>query len=176
MIKKILLLFLMSFFLVMCKAPKLASDRVDAQNDKKHKEVEKEETKDVYYTEQVKNDFRAVSDGVRDKFLKDYKATEDKYSILFFTQGFFGEEVTVKNDDGQLFKGMVTTDKHSGLAQNMRILNTSDTKIYDKGTKKTIRIESAKAAKHKFIYVMKDVSNEDKPYKITFSDKLRPAK
>ena len=175
MIKKILLLSLISFLFVMCKAPKLATDKHNTKKERRDKE-EKEESKNVYYTEQVKNDFRAVSDGVRNKFLKDYKATEDKYSILFFTQGFYGEEVIVKNNDGQLFKGMVTTNKNTGLARNMRILNTAETEIYDKGTKKTIVIDSKKAGKHKFIYVMKDLSNDDKPYKITFSDKLRPAK
>lgn len=175
MIKKILLLFFMSFFFVMCKAPKIASSTSTNKNEKT-KEEAKDEAKNTYYSEQVRNDFRAVSDGVKNKFLKDYKATDDQYSILFFTQGFYGEELTIKNDDGQLYKGMITTNKETGLAQNMRILNTTDTKIYDKGTKKTIIIESKKAAKHKFIYVMKDLSNEDKPYKITFSSKLRPAK
>jgi len=71
---------------------------------------------------------------------------------------------------------MVTTDKKTGLAKNMRILNTTETTIYDQATKKTIYIDPQKAMKHKFIYVMKELSNEDKPYKITYSDKLRPAK
>ena len=46
--------------------------------------------------------------------------------------------------------------------------------MYDTDKKKTIYINARKASKHKFIYVMKGSANEDKPYKITYSDNLRP--
>ena len=41
--------------------------------------------------------------------------------------------------------------------------------------KKKIFIKPEKIKKHKFIYIMKD-KNAEQPYKITYSDKLRPAK
>src|SRR5690606_19766671 len=47
---------------------------------------------DVFYTEEVKNDCRVVSDQAKQKFLEVYNATEKQYSILFFTQRFNGEK------------------------------------------------------------------------------------
>lgn len=168
--KRILLLFLLSLTLVMCKPKQIVTESKEHTSEKP---VEKPADK-VFYTENVRNDFRAVSENTQYQFLEAYKATEKQYSILFFTQGFTGEEITVKNDDGTLFKGSVLTDKSTGLAKNMRILNTEITSIYDKTTRKTIYINPEKARKHKFVYVMKGDLNDDKPYKITFSDKLRP--
>jgi len=172
--KKLPYLLLLLLF-AMCKTPQTVYNTNPSDKSKKEERNKKEE-RDIYYTEQTKNDFRAVSEAVQKKFLNDYQAADEQFTILFFTQGFYGEVITVKNNDDVLYKDMVTTDKKTGLAKNMRILNTSETSIYDQATKKTIYIDMEKAAKHKFIYVMKDLSNEDKPYKITYSDKLRPAK
>lgn len=158
---------------VSCKPAKIA-DKTTIE--KKESKTETKKGNTVYYTEQVKNDFRAVSENAQFKFLEAYKATEKQYAILFFTQGFSGEEIVVKNDNETLFKGSVLTNKKTGLAKNMRIVNTEETSIYDKATKKTIYLKTDKARKHKFIYVMKGNINDDKPYKITYSDKLRPEK
>ncbi len=171
MMKKLPYLLLLALF-AMCKTPQTV---FNSGNSEKKEEKKREESK-IFFTEQTRNDFRSVSESVQKKFLHDYKASEKQYSILFFTQGYYGEVITVKNNGETLYKDMVTTDKNSGLAKNMRILNTVETSIYDQATKKTIYIDSEKAMKHKFIYVMKDLSSEDKPYKITYSDKLRPAK
>lgn len=173
MSKKIPFLFLVTLLFAMCKTPKLATDTTTKKAERKKEAVAE---RPIFYSEQVKNDFRAVSEGVKDKFLNDYNAAEARYSILFFTKGFHGEEITVKNAEGKIFSDMMTTSKSSGLARNMRILNTLETEIYDAGNGKTIYINSEMAQKYKFIYVMKDLSNEDIPYKITYSDKLRPAK
>ncbi|HLV45427.1 MAG TPA: hypothetical protein VKY32_00140 [Flavobacterium sp.] len=162
------------FLLASCKSKKVA-----VQAEGKTETIEKTEEKserEIFYTEQVRNDFRAVSDKTRDEFLNGYRATDKKYSILFFTQGFNSEEVTVKNESDVLFKGLVTTDKSTGLAKNMRIVNTEETEIYDAGSKKTIYIAPEMASKYKFIYVMKGNQSEEKPYKITYSDNLRPAR
>lgn len=169
------LIFLICVFgAVSCKTSKKTTVKDDDKNDKR--ELVKEKKEDVFYTEQVKNDFRAVTESAQVKFLESYNATDKEYSILFFTQGFTGEEVVVKNDKNTLYKGMVFTNKQTGLAKNMRIVNNETTSIYDKATKKTIYINTDKARKHKFVYVMKGNINDDKPYKITFSDKLRPEK
>ncbi len=172
---KSLTLLICGLAIVSCKTAK-----TNTANDssKKHdkRELFRKGKEEVYYTEQIKNDFRAVTENVQYKFLQSYQATEKQYSILFFTQGFNGEEIHVKNDEGTLFKGSVLTNKKTGLAKNMRIVNTEVTSIYDKATKKTIYINSDKAAKYKFVYVMKGNMDDEKPYKITFSDKLRPEK
>lgn len=169
--KRILLLLLISFTLTMCKSTPVGGSGKPLSDEPKNSEDKKDE---LYYTEQVKNDFRSVTEPVKNKFLQGYKATDTKYSILFFTQGFNGEQITVKNSDGTVFKGSVLTNKKTGLAKNMRILNTENNSIYDQSTKKTIFIDTKLAKKHKFIYVMKDPSAKDKPYKITYSDLLRP--
>jgi len=156
-----------------CKSVK-PSTTSTAETEKSNKKEAENKTDDIYYTEQIRNDFRAVNENTQYDFLVAYKATEPHYSILFFTQGFNGEQITVKNDNGTLFKDEVKTDLQTALAKNMRIVNTSITSIYDKSTRKTIYIHPEKANKHKFIYVMKGDPNEDKPYKITYSDKLRP--
>jgi len=172
--RKILMLSLAVLVFASCKSKKIA---ISSEN--KTETVDKAEDKTervIFYTEQVRNDFRAVSDKTRDEFLNGYRATDKKYSILFFTQGFNSEEITVKNDDGILFKGLVTTDNNTGLAKNMRILNTKETEIFDKGSRKTIYISPEMAGKYKFIYVMKGDADDEKPYKITYSDNLRPAR
>lgn len=129
-----------------------------------------------YHEEQVRNDFRAVSEEVKNKFLKSYKADTKEYSILFFTKGFEGERVVVTSGESSVYDGSVKTNKVTGLAKNMRINNTEITIIYDEKTDKGIVLNSELAKKHKFIYVMKDINNEEKPYKVTFSDLLRPEK
>lgn len=160
MIKKITLVCLFSLTIVACKSKKVTLTEKTSQN----------------YSEQVRNDFRAVSEKVQKEFLKSYKATEDEFSILFFTKGFFGEEISVNNNNQKVFKGLMLSDKKTGLAKNMRILNTQTTEIYDAGTNQKIIIEKNQVDGHKFIYIMKDTSNKEKPYKITYSNKLRPAK
>lgn len=170
--KRILLLVLVSLFFTMCKTPSTV-----IVNDNNSSTIKDENLKDeLFYTEQIKNDFRSVSDAVKKDFLNGYKATDAKYSILFFTQGFSGEEIIVKNSEETVFKGKISSDKKTGLAKNMRILNTENNSVFDNSTNKTIFIDSKMASEYKFIYVMKDLSNKEKPYKITYSNLLRPVK
>lgn len=169
---KIVTFFMCSLMIFSCKSTK--NNTTNSLERKEDTRAEKKET--IFYTEQVKNDFRAVSAATQKKFIADYKATSSEYNILFFTQGFTGEDIVIKLDKETLFKGSVLTNKNTGLAKNMRIKNTGDVTIYDKATKKTIQLNSSKAQKHKFIYIMKGNDTEEKPYKITYSDKLRPEK
>lgn len=169
--KRIFLLFLISSVFVMCKSKAL---HTSSPEEEKKDAIEHSKNDDMYYVEDVRNDFRSVSEQTKNKFLEGYKATEKQYSILFFTQGFTGEQIHVKNDKGSVFKGSVITNKKTGLAKNMRILNTSTNSIYDQATKKTIFIDTKMASQYKFVYVMKDLSNKEKPYKITYSNLLRP--
>ena len=103
----LVLLSVMAF--VSCKTSKIKSHDANKKNEKK--EVVKTTKNEVYYTEQIRNDFRAVSDSAKQKFLEAYNATDKQYSILFFTQGFNGENIEVKNDNNILYKGSVLTNK-----------------------------------------------------------------
>lgn len=170
---KTLAVFFCAMVLFSCNTTKNKTAVAPAKTEDKKEEAK---TPEVYYTEQIRNDFRAVSENTQYQFLEAYKATEKQYSILFFTQGFNGEDITVKNNKGTLYKGSVTTNKTTGLAKNMRIVNTETTSIYDKATKKTIYIHPEKIGTHKFVYIMKGNLSDEKPYKITYSDKLRPEK
>ncbi|WP_143037777.1 hypothetical protein [Paenimyroides marinum] len=173
---KILLLALGMLSVVSCKTTAKKNSEKDSDTNDKKELVRSDKKEEIFFTEQTRNDFRAVSESAQQKFLEAYNATDKQYSILFFTQGFNGEDVIVKNDNSTLYKGSVLTNKTTGLAKNMRIVNTEVTSIYDKATKKTIYINTNKASKHKFVYVMKGNPDEEKPYKITYSDKLRPEK
>lgn len=172
---KIVILAVFGLMFYSCKSLKPSNDSTAKTEKNTKKEAEKESKSDeIHYTEQIRNDFRAVNENTQYEFLVAYKATDPHYSILFFTQGFDGEEVTVKNDNGTLFKNKVKTNPDTALAKNMRIVNTSITSIYDKSTRKTIYLHPENASKYKFIYVMKGDPADEKPYKITYSDKLRP--
>src|SRR5690606_5777799 len=173
---KILLLALGMLSVVSCKTTAKKNSEKDSDTNDKKELVRSDKKEEIFFTEQTRNDFRAVSESAQQKFLEAYNATDKQYSILFFTQGFNGEDVIVKNGNSTLYKGSVLTNKTTGLAKNMRIVNTEVTSIYDKATKKTIYINTNKASKHKFVYVMKGNPDEEKPYKITYSDKLRPEK
>lgn len=157
--------------LVSCKSTKKTFD--SNNNSKTENKLERNDNSNTFYTEQVRNDFRAVSDSAKKKFLDGYNAADSKYSILFFTQGFNGENFEVTNNKDVIYKGSILTNKKTGLAKNMRVDNTTTIKIYDKETKKTIEINNNKAQKHKFIYLMK-TNGTDNKYTITYSDKLRP--
>ncbi|WP_372473913.1 hypothetical protein AB4865_01185 [Capnocytophaga sp. ARDL2] len=172
--KKIFLFALGTLLFASCKTTQHTPNTVENSSQKGKPSTAPEEK--LYYVEQVKNDFRSVTEEQKNKFLTDYKATEPQYSILFFTQGFNGEEVRVENSNGIHFKGGVTTNQQTGLAKNMRILNTENHSIFDVATRKTIFINAELASQHKFIYVMKDANNKETPYKITYSDLLRPEK
>lgn len=170
---KFLLLSIGVICLSSCKSLKTKKDNEVTTDERK---LERKDNNNIYFIEQVRNDFRAVSDSAKKKFLDGYNASDSKYSILFFTQGYRGENIEVTNDKNVIYKGSVLTNKSTGLAKNMRVDNTTTIKIYDKETKKSIEIDNKKAQKHKFIYVMKGDINSDKPYTITFSDHLRPEK
>lgn len=168
---RIFTLLMCAFLFTMCKSKKVATTTTTEKVANEKRKIE--EASEKYYTEDIRNDFRAVSEKSKNKFLKGYRATDAKYSILFFTQGYSNDLVTVKGNDGVVFEGKVKTNPRTGLAKNMRIVNTSVNEVFDKSTGKTIYITPELAQKYKFIYVMKN-TNMEVPYKITFSNLLRP--
>lgn len=161
--KKVILI-LCILTLVACKSKKAASNKTsDKAADKKE------------YV-QYRDDFRSVTKEEREAFLKDIKATDKNYSVLIFTRGYKGEGIQVSNEKKILFSGNVISNQKTGIADELRIDNTTDTKVFDSFTKKSVIIESEEAKKHKFIYLMKDNSNKTMPFSITYSNTLRPLK
>ena len=123
---------------------------------------------------QYRDDFRAASDAQKKKFLNELNANGANYAVVVLTKGFKGESVTVFNEKGTLYKGTVITNLGNGIAYTLRIDNTINTTITDKISSKEAVIESKKAKQYKFIYVMKDNAAAKNPYKITYSNTLRP--
>lgn len=124
---------------------------------------------------QVRDDFRSVTDKTKESYLQGMQATGDKYSVVILTQGFKGENIVVKNSSKTFFKGMTMSDLSNGIAKSIRVDNTDDFTIVDTYTNSEVLIESDHAKMFKFIYVMKN-SSKDNPFKVTFSNTLRPVR
>jgi len=123
---------------------------------------------------QYKDDFRSASDKEKSALLKKLKATGAGYSVLIFTQNYKGEKVTAINTKNTVYSGYPFSNLKTGIADQARIDNALDTKIYDTFTKKEATITAKEAQKHKFIYLMKNPPGGDSPFRITYSNTLRP--
>jgi len=127
-------------------------------------------------TIQYRDDFRAVSEAGKKKFLTEMKAKSETASVLILTKGFKGEDVVITNEKKSLYKGNPISHLETGIAGYITIDNTLATKITDKLSKKEAVIDSENAKKYKFVYVMKDHAQQGNPYVITYSNTLRPLK
>jgi hypothetical protein len=125
---------------------------------------------------QVRDDFRSVSDKTKENYLQGMKATGDEYSVVIITQGYKGEDIIIKNADKNFFKGMTMSDLQTGIAKSVRVENGQDFIIRDNYTDSEITIESDYAKMFKFIYIMKTSTNKENPFKVTFSNTLRPVR
>lgn len=124
---------------------------------------------------QVRDDFRSVSEKTKESYLQGMSAKGDQYSIVILTQGFKGENIVVKNSSKTFFKGMTMSDLSNGIAKSVRVDNTDDFSILDTYTNGEVTITSDHAKMFKFIYIMKNSSKEN-PFKVTFSNTLRPVR
>ena len=122
---------------------------------------------------QYKDDFRSASDKEKSALLKKLNATGSGYSVLILTKNFKGEQTIVSNEKKTLYKEYPISNLKTGIADQVRIDNSVDTKIYDNLTKKEAVVSIKEAQKHKFIYVMKDPGAAN-PFVITYSNTLRP--
>jgi hypothetical protein len=156
--KNAMIVLVMLFFLGGCSSKKAVSD----------------ENKEPVI--QYRDDFRAVSDKKKIEFLDEMNADKATASVLILTKGFKGENVTVSNAKKVLYKGMVMSHPETGIAQTIKIDNTTDTKLFDRFSKKEAEIKAENAKKYKFIYLMKDHSQKGNPFTITYSNTLRPLK
>jgi uncharacterized protein YpmB len=155
--KKIFYILIAASLLVMCKSASTA------------KKADTKATTEVRY----RDDFKTAPDAEKSKFLKSLKATGESYSVLVLTQNYKGEKITVTNGKTKVYADYPLSDPKKGLAANVRINNTMDTKVYDDLTKKEVLIESKEAKKHKFIYLMKNPGGEN-TFILTYSNTLRP--
>lgn len=122
---------------------------------------------------QYKDDFRSASNKEKTALLKKLNASGKGFSVLIFTKNYKGEEITASNAKKTLYKGYPISNLKTGIAEEIRIDNTLETKIYDNLTKKEAVIPAGEAQKHKYIYVMKDPGAAN-PFVITYSNTLRP--
>jgi len=182
--KKITILFL-SILFVMCKSPARKLENSKSEAEKKLEKLKKDEIDNTTLTKenlvlpdyaQIRDDFRSVSENSRDLYLKGMSATDEKYSVVILTKGYKGENIQIKNDSKTFYSGMVMSDLKSGIAKSIRIDNTKDFTIYDNFTKRSLTIESNYASLFKFIYIMKNNSDKEIPFRITYSNTLRPVR
>ena len=122
---------------------------------------------------QYKDDFKSASEKDRLALLKKLNAAEANYSVLILTKNYKGEQIVISNEKKTLYKEYPISNTKTGIADEIRIDNTIDTKIYDNLTKKEATISSKEAKKHKYIYLMKQ-PGADNPFLITYSNTLRP--
>jgi hypothetical protein len=123
---------------------------------------------------QYKDDFRSATDKEKKALLKKLNAAGANYSVLILTQNYKGEQISVSNEKKTLYKEYPISNMKTGIADELRIDNTLDTKVYDNLSKKEAIISSKEAKKHKFIYLMKNPPGGDSPFRITYSNTLRP--
>lgn len=152
--KKIALVFLSALLFTMCSTSKSVKAPAKAEV-------------------QYKDDFRSAGDKEKSALLKKLKATGAGYSVLIFTKNYKGEKVTAASAKKTVYSGYPFSNLKTGIADQIRIDNTVDTRVYDSFTKKEAVITAKEAQKHKFIYLMKDPGAEN-PFLITYSNTLRP--
>lgn len=157
--KKILFIVLVSLTFAMCKSTKTTTATV--KTEKPDLEV------------RYRDDFRAADAKEKTAVLKELKATAANYSVLVFTQNFKGEKIVASNEGKKVYSDYVISNLKTGIADKTRINNTVDTNIYDNLTKKEITITAKDAAKHKFIYLMKEPGGTGR-FIVTYSNTLRP--
>ncbi|MDR0229428.1 MAG: hypothetical protein LBI72_10235 [Flavobacteriaceae bacterium] len=137
---------------------------------------EAEDVMDLPDYAQVRDDFRSVSESSKNNYLKGMNATDSKYSVVVLTQGYKGENITIKNNGKNIYHSMTMSDLKTGIAKSVRVDNTHDIVLSDNYTKGSLTIASDHAKMFKFIYVMKNNGNKETPFKVTFSNTLRPAR
>ncbi len=166
--KKSIFLFILSFVFIACSTKKT----INTTTDSKVSTVEEKESSASYV--QFREDFTKVSETTKTKFLEKQKATATNYAVLFLTHGYKGEHVIVKSANKKYFEGTTYTVKSNDVAGYLRVKNDEDLIVTDNYTNKQAIIESKYLKEYKFVYVLKDNANKAQPYKITYSNSLRP--
>jgi hypothetical protein len=155
--KKILFILALSLLFITCKSKKNITTAKPANY--------------ITYTDK----FKTSTDAQTKAFLKKLNAEGEDYSVLLLTRKFVGSELTVTAGGKEIYKGYALTDKSNGLAETLRIPNTTDTRIYDTYTKQEVLLEAGDLKKHKFVYVAK-TGRTQTPFGVAYSHKLRAMK
>ncbi|AJH13608.1 hypothetical protein [Myroides profundi] len=137
---------------------------------------EEDDVMDLPDYAQVRDDFRSVTDKTRDSYLRGMNASADNYSVVILTKGFKGENISIKGNSKTYYYAMTMSDLRSGIAKSIRVDNTQNIVLKDSYTGGSLTIESDHAKMFKFIYVMKNNANKETPFKVTFSNTLRPVR
>ncbi len=122
---------------------------------------------------QYKDDFKSASEKEKTALLKKLNATGAEYSVLIFTKNYKGEKIITSNAQKKLHTGYFISNLKTGIAEEIRIDNTIDTKVFDNLSKQEVIIPAKEARKHKYIYIMKK-PGDNPPFLITYSNTLRP--
>ncbi len=140
--KNIMLLLILCIF-TMCKTPKV-----------EYKEYE-----------------LSLPESVVERALISLNATEDKYSVLIFTQGFTGETMEITNGNEMVFHNVLKSIQNLGYAKKFRIDNTQLTTITELPQQYSFTVKSKMAMNYKYIYIHRNISNGR--YTITYSNTLK---
>lgn len=116
-----------------------------------------------------KDDCIAVPEHFKNEVLKKYDAENEKYSLLYFTELFKDDEITVSNEKETLYKGIISTVEGVGLAYVLKIDNNYTTNIYIQNENYTFKI---KKGKYKYIYVSKIQKKKKSKYIISYRNVL----
>lgn len=116
-----------------------------------------------------KDDCVPVPEHFRKEVLKKYDSENEKYSLLYFTELFEDDEITVSNENETLYSGLVSTIEGVGLANVVRIDNNYTTNVYIKNEKYSFII---KKGKYKYIYVSKIKKDKKNKYTIAYRNIL----
>ncbi|WP_430614223.1 hypothetical protein [Flavobacterium sp. JP2137] len=178
--KKFAFLLIIAFF-SMCKTAKPLFSKPELTVEETLEKIKEEDRlpneKDVIdlpdYA-QVRDDFRSVSDKTKDNYLRGMRASEPQYSVVILTKGYKGENIRIKAEDKTYFNGMTMSHLKTGIAKSIRVDNDKDLTIFDNFTGKSLTIESNHLKMFKFIYILKNNADKEIPFRVTFSNTLRP--
>lgn len=100
----------------------------------------------------------------QEEVLKKNSATDSSYSLLYFTENFTNDKVSVSNDKTVLFEGYISSDEGLGFTSVIRIDNSLATNIFFENQNYRFKIEKSK---YKFVYLNKTGKNK---FVIKYSD------
>lgn len=102
----------------------------------------------------------------QEEILKKNSATNDNYSLLYFTENFSNDKIVVSNNNVILFEDYISSVEGLGFASVTRIDNDFETDIFYENENYYFKIEKNN---YKFIYVHKTDKNK---FIIKYSDKF----
>jgi hypothetical protein len=106
------------------------------------------------------------------EWIKKIDATDEKYSVLTFTEGFNETNIKIINGNDTIFKGKISTIESMGYSSTFRIDNRFDTKILDSIKTRPIIIKKHIVKNYKNVYVSKSKKGNQK-YTMVFTNDFK---